>query len=190
MRRLAFVPLLVLLGSASATAQGVDPGRVSIGAAAGISNPLHGDFDFRAPAWEVTDWSAIVRHYDVSTNLITPTGRIDRLTRARTDQTRVFGWSLLGKSNGRVAVNGGGGVSYLFYSRESSTSFEGCTPASLCGGSASEFDNSAFAAQVQGGIEVRVVPRVAVTGNFRMVAPIEDPGAGHTTFLAGARVTF
>jgi hypothetical protein len=204
MKLLAFVPLLVLLDSASATAQGVDPGRVSFGAAAGISDPLHGDFGFRAPSWEVdvrlNTWTFLAssvfveqwRHTDedVSTNVITPTGRIDRLTRARTDQTRVVGWSLLGKSNGRVAVNGGGGVSYLLYSRESSTKLEGCTPASLCGASASDFDNGAFAAQVQAGVDVRVIPRLAVTGNFRLVAPVEDPGAGHITFLAGARLIF
>lgn len=208
MRYLPVVPLLVILASTSAAAQGVESHRLSIGAAAGISNPLHGDFDFTAPAWQadvrlnmgrfvastifVEQWQRT--NDEVRTDIPIlgpgPIGRIDRLVSRTTQSTRVVGWSLLAKSNGRIAMNGGGGVSYLLYSRESTTTTEGCTPATLCGTTSSEFDNSAFAAQLQAGVDIRIVRRLAVMGLYRLVVPIEDPGSGHGTIVGGIRLLF
>ncbi len=209
MRYLTLAALIALLGSASAAAQGAEQERVSIGAAAGIADPTHGDFEFRAPAWQVDvrlktarflastvffeEWRK--RDEEVRTNIpilgaTGPIGQIDRQVSEDTYRMRVAGWSLLAKSNGRIAVNGGGGVSYLFYSRESTSSREGCTPATLCGTTSSDFDNSAFAAHLQTGVDVRIVPRLALMGQFRLVVPIRDPGFGYGALVGGARVVF
>ena len=209
MRYLTLASLIILFGCASAAAQGVERERVSIGAAAGIADPIHGDFQFKAPAWQVDvrlntgrflastvffeQWRK--RDEDVRTNIpilgpTGPIGQIDRLVSENTYRTRIVGWSLLAKSNGRAAVNGGGGVSYMFYSRESSSTAEGCMPATLCGTTSSGFDNGAFSAHLQTGVDVRVLPRLAVMGQFRLTVPIDDPGSGHGAFTAGARVVF
>ena len=209
MKHLTLATVVALFSAASAAAQGVNPEHVSIGAAAGIANPLHGDFDFTAPAWQVDvrlntgrfvastiffeEWRRSDEEVRTDVPILGPTGpigRIDRLVSQTTHQTRVAGWSLLAKTNGRVAVNGGGGVSYLLYSRESGSTREGCLPAALCGTTRSDFDNSAFAAQLQAGLDVRVLSRLSLMGHYRLIVPIEDPGGGHATVVAGARVVF
>ena len=110
----------------------------------------------------------------------------------RTDhRTRALGWSLLARGTAsRVTVSGGGGVSYLLYSRDYRQTMSGCEPASLCRDSGQAFDNGSFAAQLQGGVDVGIAPHLAVMGQFRAIFPIEDPGSGHHTIVGGVRVVF
>ena len=199
----------MVLSAAAAKAQGTDDGRVSVGAAAGIATPLHGDFDFTAAAWQLDLRLATGRFFassiffeqwqhtdeDVRTDQTIsgptgPIGAIDRITLRTVHCTRAVGWSLLGKSNGRVALSGGGGVSYLLYSREFSQTLTGCVPASLCTDSNQQFDNGAFAAQVQAGVDVAVARHVALMAQFRLLVPLEDPGSGHHNILGGVRFRF
>lgn len=201
---------MALLAVHPASAQTGDRLHVSVGAAAGVATPFHGDFDFTATSWQadvrvdtgrhvgfdvfLEEW----RHADeqVFNNLtITgPTGLIGRVERlvGRTEHaTRVVGWSLLARGAlSRMTFSGGGGVSYLIYSRDSTQALSGCDPESLCRDTSREFNNGAFAAQIQGGTDVAILPHVALMGQFRAVFPIEDPGAGHSTLMAGVRIGF
>lgn len=120
-----------------------------------------------------------------------PRGRADRVTTRTEHQTRAPGWNLLARGGrvGRVTVIGGG-VSYLAYSRDFSQTMTGCMPAMVCRDSSNQFDNSSFAAQLQAGVDVDVAPHVAVMGQFRLLAPLQDPGGGHNTFVAGIRLVY
>lgn len=209
LRRLPYVlpgVALVALTCASAAAQ---ERHISVGAAAGVATPLHGDLDFTAGAWQVDLQFGLARflassvffgqwqHTDeaVSTGVTIlgpwgPLGTADRITTRTVHRTRAVGWSLLARSTGRVAVSGGGGVSYLLYSRDFSTEVTGCAPASLCTESSHEFSNNALAAQVQAGIDVEVAPHLTLMGLFRFLVPVEDPGSGHHDVTAGARFVF
>lgn len=209
MRHLVIVGFMVALGSAPAGAQGTDSRRFSVGAAAGMATPLHGDFDFTAQGWQADFRFGTARYFastvfleqwlrneeEVRTGvaILGPAGaigRVDRIVSETSRRTTVVGWSLLARSTGRIVVSGGEGVSYLLYAREFTQTSEGCTPASLCGTSGNDFESSAFAAQVQAGIDAEIVPHLAVMGQFRLVVPIEDPGSGHHTVLGGVRFRF
>jgi hypothetical protein len=120
-----------------------------------------------------------------------PLGRVDRVTTKTEHRTRAAGWSLLARGiAGRVTFSGGGGISYLLYSRDFRQTSTGCEPASACSNFTSEFNNGSLAAQFQAGLDAAVAPHVAVIGQFRMLVPIEDPGGGHNTFMAGVRAVF
>jgi hypothetical protein len=202
--------VLLVLAACPAAAQDSDARHVSVGAAAGLATPLHGDLDFTATAWEADVRFETARYFgfgvffeewrhteeDVFTDQTIsgpngPLGRAERIT-ARTDhRTRALGWNLIARGTAsRVTISGGGGVSYLLYSRDFRQTMSGCEPASLCRDSGQEFDNSSFAAQLQGGVDVGVAPHVAVMGQFRAIFPIEDPGGGHHTIMGGVRVVF
>ena len=202
--------VLLVLAVRPAAAQDADTRHVSVGAAAGLATPLHGDFDFTGAGWQGDVRFDTARHFgfgiffeewrhaeeDVFTDQTIsgpngPLGRADRIT-VRTDhRTRALGWNLLARATAsRVTVSGGGGVSYLLYSRDFTQTMTGCEPASLCRDSEQDFDNSSFAAQLQFGVDVGITRHVAVMGQFRAIFPIEDPGAGHHTIMGGVRVGF
>jgi hypothetical protein len=202
--------LMIAATPASVAAQEPDARHVSLGVAAGVAIPLHGDFDFTAAAWQLDVRFNIARHLastvffeqwqhtdeDVLTNQpgtgpTVSSGHIDLVTVRTVNRTRAAGWSVLAKgASGRVTFSGGGGVSYLLYSRDFSETFSGCTSANLCSDFSDEFDNSAFAAQVQAGVDVALARHIAVMGHFRLLVPVEDPGSGHHTILGGLRVLF
>jgi outer membrane scaffolding protein for murein synthesis (MipA/OmpV family) len=209
MKPLLMISFLIALAATPARAQSAASGRFSVGAAAGIATPLHGDFDFTAQAWQVDVRLDTARHFastvffeqwlrkdeEIRTGVMLtgptgPIGRVDRIVSETSHRASVLGWSLLAKSTGRIVVSGGGGVSYLVYSRRFTQTLEGCTPASLCDTSRSDHDSSAFAAQLQAGIDAELVPHLAVMGQFRLIVPIEDPGFGHHTVLGGVRFRF
>ena len=201
---------VALLAAVPAAAQDPDQRHVSVGAAAGVAFPFHGDFDFNATSWQADVRVDTARHFGFSVFLeewrhtdeetlanqtITrpsgPLGRADRIVIATQHRTRVAGWSFLGRGNvGRVTLNGGGGVSYLLYSRDFSQTMSGCSPETLCRDNRLEFDNGSFAAQLQGGVDVAIARHVAAMGQFRMVVPIDDPGGGYSTVMGGLRVVF
>jgi hypothetical protein len=199
-----------VLAGCPAAAQDPDARHISVAATAGLATPLHGDFDFTGTAWQADVRFDTARYFgfgvffegwrhteeDVFTGQTIsgpngPLGRAERTT-VRTDhRTRALGWNLVARGTAsRVTVSGGGGVSYLLYSRDFHQTMSGCEPASLCRDSGQEFDNNAFAAQFQGGVDVGVAPHVAVMGQFRAIFPIEDPGGGHHTITGGVRVVF
>jgi hypothetical protein len=201
---------LFVLAAGPAAAQDPDARRVSVGAAVGLATPLHGDFDFTGTAWQADVRFDTARHFgfgaffeewrhteedSFTDQTITgpngPLGRVERTT-ARTDhRTRALGWNLIARGTAsRVTVSGGGGVSYLLYSRDFRQTMSGCEPASLCRDSSQGFDSSSFAAQVQGGVDVGIAPHVAVMGQFRAIFPIDDPGSGHHTIMSGVRIGF
>ena len=202
--------MLFVLAARPAAAQAPDDRHVSLGAAAGLATPLHGDFDFTATAWQADVRFDTARYFgfgvffeewrhseeDIFTDQIIsgpngPLGRAARTT-VRTDhRTRALGWNLLARGTAsRVTVSGGGGVSYLLYSRDFRQTMSGCEPASLCSDFGQEFDNGSFAAQLQGGVDVGITAHVAVMGQFRAIFPIEDPGSGHHTIVGGVRFVF
>jgi hypothetical protein len=202
------VATLSILAAAPAVAQ--DTRRVSVGAAAGAAMPFHGDFDFMATAWQadvrvdsarhfgfsvfVDEW----RHTDERELTDQPIagpggllGRAERVTTRTSHRTRAIGWSLVGRGTaGRVTFTGGGGVSYLRYSREFSQEMAECEPASLCRDSSSRFASNRFATQAEGGVDVALGASFALMGQVRLVIPVQDPGSGHVGMVGGVRVVF
>ena len=204
------VMLIVALAAVPAAAEDPDPRHISLGAAAGIATPFHGDFDFTGASWHVDIRIDTARHFGLGVfyenwrhtdeevfsdqTIVGPTGprgRADRITTRTEHQTRALGWNLLARGRARrVTVSGGGGVSYLAHSRDFSQTMTGCMPATVCRDSSNQFDNSSFATQLQAGVDVDVAPHVAVMGQFRLLVPIQDPGGGHNTFVGGIRLVF
>jgi hypothetical protein len=205
--RLLLIILLILpLGATPAAAQDPDQ-RFSAGIAAGVATPFHGDFDFTAISWQgdvrintarhlaldlfVEEWRHTIEEVRTNRTLIGPDGPIGHVDRfeERTDHlTRTVGASLLGRgTSGRITFTGGGGISYLSYSRDFSQRSTGCDPASLCSDFSHEFGSGNLAAQVQAGLDVAVAPHVALMGQFRLVVAVDDPGFGHNSFVAGVR---
>jgi hypothetical protein len=210
-RRVLFpITLFLVLAAVPAAAQDPDARHVSLGVAGGIATPYHGDFDFTAGSWQMDVRIDTARHFglgvffedwrhtdeDVFTDQTIlgpsgPLGRADRVTARTGHRTRALGWNLLARGRaGRATIVGGGGISYLAYSRDFSQTMSVCVPATVCRDFSNDFDNSSFATQLQAGIDVDVAPHLAVMGQFRLLVPIQDPGGGHTTFMAGIRVVF
>jgi hypothetical protein len=203
---LSLVTALVVLSCGPAAAQ---DRHVSVGAAAGVAAPLHGDFDFTAGSWQV-DLQLDMSRFFVSSifleqwqhsneevltdgTIFGPDGRVgraERITMRTRQRARAAGWSVLARSSGRISVGGGGGLSYVLFSRDFSQSLTGCVPSSLCTDSSHGFKSSAFAAQVQAGLDVEVTRHLAMMGQFRLLVPVEDPGSGHHTVVAGMRFVF
>ena len=74
-----------------------------------------------------------------------------------------------------MTVSGGGGVSYLLYSRDFRQTMSGCEPASLCSDFGQEFDNGNSAAQLQGGVDVGITAHVA---EMAVSCDLPDRGPG------------
>ena len=192
---------VLILAAAPAAAQDPLVPHVTLGAAAGIAAPFNGDFDFTATSWQTDVRFETTRHLGfnlfleewrhTNTEEFGAAGRADRVTIRTRHRTRVVGWNALGRANvGRATLSGGGGVSYLLYSREFHQAMTGCEPASTCNDFTQKFDNGSFAAQVQAGVEVPVAPHVAAMGQFRWIVPTLDPGGGHQTFMGGIRFVY
>ncbi len=202
-RRGAAATSAAVLIQAAAPVAAHDPlvPHLTLGAAAGIAAPSNGDFDFTATSWQADVRLETTRHlgFDLfaeewrhtDKEVFGEAGGVDRATTRTRHRTRVVGWNVLGRANaGRVTFSGGGGVSYLLYSREFQQARTGCGPASACNDVTRKFENSSFAAQVQAGIEVPVAPHVAAMGQFRWIVPVQDPGGGYQTFMGGIRFVF
>jgi hypothetical protein len=209
-RVLFSVPVIFVLAAVPAAAQ--DPGarRISVGASAGVATPLHGDFDFTAGSWQADVRFEPARHFAVSVffeewrhseeetfgphDITGPAGilgRVDRVATRTDHRTRALGWNGLATGAAqRVTVSGGGGISYLLYTRDFTQTMTGCAPTSLCRDFSQQFDNSSFAAQVQAGVDVALTQHVAVMGQFRLLLPLADPGGGHHSVTGGVRFAF
>ena len=188
--------VLFVVAVCPVAAQDPDARHVSVGAAAGLATPLHGDFDFTATAWQADVRFDTARYFgfgvffeewrhteeDIFTDQTIsgpngPLGRAERTT-VRTDhRTRALGWNLLARATAsRVTVSGGGGVSYLLYSRDFTQTTSGCEPASLCRDFGQEFDNSSFAAQLQFGVDVGITRARGGDGTVSCDLPDRGPG--------------
>jgi hypothetical protein len=120
-----------------------------------------------------------------------PIGRLDRLETRTAHRIQTAGWSLLARGRlGRAILSGGGGISYLLYSRNFDQAMARCVPASACSNFSQHFDNNSFAAQGQASLDVPITSRVSVMAQVRRLVPLRDPGFGHNSFLAGGRFRF
>lgn len=166
--------MLVLLLTLAAAPQSGDAPRVTVGVGGGVANPMHGDFDFVAPEWQLSlrgrmadgvtfegffnEW----RHTE-------ETFFSQRIVRT----TRVVGVNVLaGRMGNRVGWSAGGGIGSMTFRREGVT----------------RFTNGSFSVQALGGLDVRVAPRLLAFGQFQLVVPTSDPGSGHGSFTGGVRL--
>jgi hypothetical protein len=199
-----------ILAAVPAAAQDRDAPHVGLGAAVGVATPLHGDLDFTAGSWQADVRFDTARHFGFSVFFdewreteeqlrtdqailgpVAVLGRADRVTTRTAHRTRALGWSLLARATAaRVTLGGGGGVSYLVYSRDFTQTMSGCVPETVCRDFSQRFDNGRFAAQAQVGADVAVAPHVAVTGQFRFLVPVQDPAGGYSAYTAGVRYVF
>ena len=186
------------------------PARLTIGGSAGISNPLHADFDFTAPEWQISVRTAVSDHFaiegffdewkhtteDVLVNqqLHDPNGVVGiagRLTIETVQRTRSVGFNFLARGTfDRVTVTAGGGPGVWLYHRQYNQTFTDCqaTQPAFCRDFADEFSNSAFSVQAVAGLEVAITSRLAAFGQVQLLAPTTDIAAGHATVGAGVRV--
>lgn len=209
MRRLAMVAVMMVV-AAPAAAQDQEPPRVSVTFGAGVANPLHGDLSFVAPAWQASLRVAASPHFllavsygewrhtktrettgvvfrGASGNVL---GQADRIIE-RTGETRPeIALNFLGAwSAGRATITAGGGPGLMLYRRHYTTTYEGCSSATLpCTGYDNRFSSGSFSIQAEAGLEVRIASRIGAFGAFRLSVPVEDAGAGQTAFLGGVRV--
>lgn len=210
--RLVFITMAgcVLALSPSIAAGQEAPPRLSIAAAGGVVTPFHGDFDFTAPSWELSARGSVARHVAVEvffeqwqrsegsvrldqvihgpTGLL---GRVGRIEQRTTYRMRTAGFHFLGTGgSGRVSFFGGGGVGLLLYDRRSTSTATGCDTGaeSLCRSIENTFSSNPFTLQGVAEVDVQVAPHLQVFGRYLLVVPEDDPGFGHGTIMAGARV--
>lgn len=210
-RRAAHIVALTLLSlslSRIGWAQPTAERRITIGAAAGVAVPFHGDFDINAPAWQADVRIDTTRHFgfgffieewrhadeDVYNNqTITgqsgALGRVDRITIRTVHRAYTLGWSALARGRlGRVAASAGGGLGFFVLTRDFSQTMTGCEPTSLCRDTSSGYSNGSFAVHAQAGADIAMSARLSLMGQFRLVFPVQDPGSGHNSLMAGIRV--
>jgi hypothetical protein len=198
-----------VLAASTAAGQDVSP-KLTIAAAGGIATPFHADFDFTAPSWELSARASIARHVAVEgffeqwehsegTVLVDQAihgpsgilGRVARIESRTTYRMRTAGFHVLGTGGaGRVSFFGGGGIGMLVYDRRFTNTTTGCDAgaAELCRTFENTFSSNPFTVQGVAEVDVTIVPRVQVFGRYLLVMPPKDPGFGHGTVMAGARI--
>ena len=208
--KVAGVCLLILGSPALARGQQFETPRLTIGASAGISNPLHGDLQFLAPAWDVSvrgqtaphliieafgsQWRRSERKVYGGFPLTGPNGTVGRVAEVTTDQqTRVdvFGFSFLPAfTAGRVTVAGGGGPALMVFRNDFVQRLSGCeaTNPNLCVDHETHRTSNQFAVALVGTVDVRLARYLTVFGEVRSAVPTEDPGSGHITATGGIRL--
>ena len=184
--------------------------KLAISAAAGLSNPLHGDFDFTAPEWQISLRTAVSDHFllegfldewrhttdEVFENqtLFDPNGIIGRAGRVTTrtvHATKVVGFNALARATvDRVTLTAGGGPGFWLYDRRYSQTVTDCQSSlpTSCRDSANRFSNSSFSVQGVAGLEVAITSRLAAFGQFQFMAPTVDLAGGHVTVGGGVRL--
>ena len=204
--RVAAILFVLIVTPAFAGAQTLEPPRMSIGAAGGVSIPLHGDLQFVAPSWDVSVRGQVApalsiegfmsrwRHTNESVRIggpiSGPTGLLGRVDVSIESGTAVsmVGFSFLPTlSRGRVTIAGGGGPALMIFRSDYTQRFSGCTPVSLFSDYENHRSNGTFAVQFAGSIDVRLASHVTTFGQFRAGIPTEDPGSGHYAVSAGFR---
>ena len=199
----------VVLAASTAAGQDVSP-KLTIAAAGGIATPFHGNFDFTAPSWELSARGSIARHVAVegffeqwehSEGIVLvdqamhgPSGilgRVGRIESRTTYRMRTAGFHVLGTGGtGRVSFSGAAASDMLVYDRRFTNTTTGCDAgaAESCRTFENTFSSNPFTVQGVAEVDVTIVPRVQVFGRYLLVVPPEDPGFGHGTLMAGARI--
>jgi hypothetical protein len=205
--RVAGIVLVLTVLPALARGQTFEPPRFTIGAAGGVSNPLHGDLQFLAPSWDVSVRGQVApavsvegfmsrwRHTSESVRTGVPIsgpsgllGRAEEVTIESGTAVSMVGFSFLPTlSRGRVTVAGGGGPALMIFRSEYAQRFGGCTPVTLCSDYENHRSNGTFAVQLAGSVDVRLAGRVTTFGQFRAGIPTDDPGSGHYAVSVGFR---
>ena len=205
-KRVAGVLLLILATPAFAGAQTSQPPRFTIGAGGGVSDPLHGDFQFIAPSWDVSVRGRVAPHLTIEGFMsrwrhanesvhsgvpLTGPGSIGEIAIEDGDQVTMIGFSFEPTfSAGRVTFGGGGGPALMIFRSDYVQRVSGCEPSSAasCGTFATHRTTGTFAVHFGGGVDVRLAPRLTTFGQIRVGVPIDDPGSGHVAATVGVRL--
>jgi hypothetical protein len=207
-----FLVLAAIAGSAQpAAAQPPERPRLTVGVGAGTSDPLHGDFNYLAPSWDaalrgrpsehitvevfLSEW----RHSESSESRNIPLqnatgviGTIGLLSQRSVRQQWSMGVNVLPTfSRGRVTVMGGGGGGVMLLAHRFKQALSDCVSSApvSCSDYSTTHGAGSLTVQLAGGVDVTLTHRLAAFAQSRFVVPIEDPGAGHTAFTAGVRLT-
>ena len=108
-------------------------------------------------------------------------------------QTQAFGASLLPTfSAGRATVAIGGGANVMFFQHRFDQQLSNCSSTTpvTCGSFSNARTSSDLGVHALAGIDVVVTSRVTGFGQYRLLAPVRDPGSGHASLLAGVRLWF
>ena len=206
--RVAGIVLVLIVFPAFARGQTFEPPRFTIGAAGGVSNPLHGDLQFLAPSWDVSvrgqvapalsvegfvsRWRHTSESVRIGVAISGPSGllgRADEVTIESGTAVSMVGFSFLPTfSRGRVTIAGGGGPALMIFRSDYAQRFSGCTPVGSCSDYENHRSNGTFAVQFAGSVDVRLASRVTTFGQFRAGIPTEDPGSGHVAATVGLRL--
>lgn len=201
--------LVVSPMSADAAAQSGEPPRLTVSAGGGIANPMHGDFDFIAPEWQVavrgrladgvmfegfvSEWRHRTEDVRLNQSITGPSGLITRAGRFRQETvraTRVIGINVLGGATaGRVLWWAGGGIGSMDFRRDYTQSTSECVPDApqVCTEFRNRYAEGTFSFQAVAGFDVRVARRLLAYGQYLLAVPIQDPGSGHNSFTGGVR---
>ena len=198
------------LGAHGADAQTLEPPRFTVGAGAGLSNPLHGDFDFVAPSWDiavrgsaseyltvelfVSQWhhteTSERRDVAVGNPSAGIIGRIGLVTETKDHEQRSAGVNFLPTlSRGRLTIAGGAGVGLMVFHHRSRQTESICAGAYTCHSLSSSQAATSLSAQLAAALDVVVAPRLTAFVQSRMLVPAENPAAGQTAVVAGVRIT-
>lgn len=205
----SLVLLFVVLVPVLATAQTNDPPRLTVGAAGGVTNPLHGDFQFIAPSWDVAVRGQVAnhlaiegfisrwRHTNETARIGVPLsgpgaiGTVGELVIEDSDQVSMVGFSFQPTfSTGRVSIAAGGGPAVMIFRSDYVQRLSDCDAAiaASCGTFATSRTNGTFAVQFGGAVDVRLVSRLTAFGQVRVGVPIDDAGSGHVAGTVGVRL--
>jgi hypothetical protein len=207
-RHVAGLCLLIVASPALARAQAFEAPRLTIGASAGVSDPLHGDWQFVAPSWDLGVRGQVAPHFIVEafasqwrhttksvrtglpvTGVNGPLGRIGQMMTDDQTLVDVAGVSFLpALTTGRLTVAGGGGPALMVLRHNYAQRFANCEPASLCRDYENQHTATTFAVALAGSVDVRLASWLTAFGQFRTAVPTEDPGSGHVAATAGVRV--
>jgi hypothetical protein len=207
---IAGVAVVAVTLAGARNALGQDSARFTVGGGAGVTTPFHGDFDFSAAGWEVAGRGRAATHLTIEafasawrhssetrrmglplTGPGGPIGTVGQLTQRSTYQTYAFGASLLPTfSAGRATFVIGGGANVMFFQHRYEQQLENCqgVSAETCGAFSNAHNSSDLGTHAVAGIDIRIAPRLIAFGQYRIVAPISDPGSGHAALLAGLRL--
>jgi hypothetical protein len=206
---IAVAASMLALLPAAAQGQDVRP-RLSVAAGGAIANPVHADFDFTAPEWQLSvraamsnylaiegfygGWEYTDRDVRLDQPILGPAGflgRVDRVEQVRIHRMRTLGVNVVATGgSSRVTFSGGGGIGVLAYDRRFSVSATGCDAAvaHVCGASENRFSSGDFTAQGVAEVDVAVARRIQLFARGQAILAISDPGFGHGSLGGGVRV--
>jgi len=187
--------LLLAAWIAPASAQALEDSKITVGGAGGVAFPLHGDFNFNAPEWQLTVRATVSRHFllegffDEWRKKTQDSGARFESSTTYTMRTAGLNWLARGFI-GRAAITGGGGIGFMHYDRLFEQIVNDCqssTPGS-CQDFENRFNSQSFTFQTAAGLEVPIASVVSAFGQYQFVAPIEDVGFSHSSIAGGVRI--